>query len=117
MMQEKVELNDMLHKTGSQEARVTPADTDTGYCRDPGNIMKYGKTAVLYFDMTDPDIVEDFQDVLAATKMSVAIWELGAKLRDLDKYGFEGDKEDLLEALRKHYYEVLEDHGIERVGY
>ena len=104
-MNEKVEINDMLHKTGTQAIDVS------------GKIMPYGKTAVLYFDMTDPDVIEDFQDVLAATKMSVAIWELGAKLRDLDKYGFEGDKEDLLEAIRKHYYEVLEEHGIERVGY
>jgi hypothetical protein len=85
--------------------------------KHPGLMMPYGKTAVLYFDMTDQDVVDDFQDVLDARKMSSAIWEIGSKLRDIYKHGFAGTKDDLIELVRDHYYQVLSDHDISRVGY
>jgi len=90
---------------------------ETQAIQESGAILKYGKTAALYFDMTDPDIQEDFRNVIDAQKMSGAIWDIGLKLRNLYKHGFDGDKDSLIEVLRDHYYQVLSDHEISRLGY
>ena len=69
------------------------------------------------FDLTDEDAREDFATFTKAKGMSLALWNIGSDIRGWCKYGFDGTKEELLDAIHKSYYESLTDHHVESEGY
>ncbi len=76
--------------------------------------------AVLEYDLSDEGDAEAYQDANDATAMSCALWDIGSKLRDLEKYGYPATWKgpmDTIEEIRKIYYEILNERRLRRVGY
>lgn len=66
--------------------------------------------AILEFDLDDPMDRYSHRRAIKATEAYIAINAIGEKLRQLDKYS---DSEVVnISELRKGYWEILEEYGI-----
>lgn len=68
---------------------------------------KSQKYATLYFDISDPEIMADFNLTLKAGAMSAVLWDVDQKLRAILKY-HENIPEDIEQKLRDIRAEILE---------
>lgn len=66
-----------------------------------------GKMAKIEWDMSDPDMAEDFRRCMKATDLCGAIFEFQQYLRFKHI-----EKEPTPDEIRDKFYEILDDHAI-----
>ena len=70
--------------------------------------------AILEFDLSNPDDVNDYKRTNQALDMALALWDIDQYLRAETKYNEEltQDAYDALAIAREKFYQILNEHNI-----
>jgi hypothetical protein len=70
--------------------------------------------AILEFDLSNPDDVNDYKRTNQALDMALALWDIDQYLRAETKYNEEltQDAYDALATAREKFYQILNEHNI-----
>ena len=71
--------------------------------------------AILEFDLSNPEDIQDYKRVNKALDMAVALWDIDQYLRSETKYNenLTQDAYDALATARDKFYEILNERNID----